>query len=532
MAGGKQTPRQKLIGLMYLIFLALMALNVSVEVLDSFALVNDGIEQTNRNFKNKVEQVYADFRTQQAISAEKVQPYYGQALRIQELADSLVDHILHGRNQMIAEINEITVEEADTLDLLNMKKKDNYSFSSSFWMIENSEDPTRPGGKGTRAYDLRQHIESFKGSVLDILEDHDLDDYVQLGLDVEGPFYMQDRTAEISWQQLMFDRVIPVAVATNLSRLVTEVRNAEFDAINLLYGAITAQDYKFDEIAARVVPNSQIVLLGESYEAEVFVAAYDSRQSPEITASRGSVTVAEGGMGKLRIPATSEGPQTYSGVITLRQPGTNTPVSYPYEGSFIVQRPSVTISADAMNVFYIGLDNPASISVPGVPNDRIKPTISAGGQLIARGSGKYDVRLQPGTNEVRITVNADVDGTTRNMGTSVFRVKTVPDPVAYIANRREGRISKEELVVARGIIPRMENFEFDMNFEIASFTMATTIAGDFRPFRAESNLFTPEMINVINNATRGQRFIFESIVTKPGPDGRVRNLSPITFTIN
>lgn len=532
MAGGKQTPRQKLIGLMYLIFLALMALNVSVEVLDSFALVNDGIEQTNRNFESKVDQVYGDFRQQEAISKEKVQPYYGEALRIKQLADSLVNNILDGRNEMIAQINEISKEEAADLNLLDMKKKDNYSFSSRFWMIDNSVDPSRPGGQGTRAYALRQHIEHFKASVISILDNHKLAEYVQLGLDVDGPFYLQDKTAEISWQQLTFDRVIPVAVATNMSRLVTEVRNAEFDAINMLYGAITADDYKFDEIAARVVPTSQIVLLGEHYEAEVFVAAYDSRQRPEITANRGSVSVADGGVGRLRIPATAEGAQTYNGVITLRQPGTNTPVSYPYNGSFIVQRPSVTVSADAMNVFYIGLDNPVSISVPGVPNERIRPTISSGGQLTSRGSGRYYVRIQPGTTEARITVNADIDGTSRNMGTSTFRVRTVPDPVAYIANRREGRISREELAVARAIIPRLENFEFDMNFEIASFVMATTVAGDFRPYRAESNVFTQEMLNVINTATRGQRFIFENIVTKPGPDGRTRNLAPITFTIN
>jgi gliding motility-associated protein GldM len=531
MAGGKQTPRQKLIGLMYLIFLALMALNVSVEVLDSFALVNDGIEQTNRNFENKVEQVYADFRQQQAIAPEKVQPYFGQALVIQSMADSLAAFILDNRTEMIARINNIPEAEAAEMNLLDMKKKDNYSFSSRFWLMDNNNDPTRPGGQGTRAYELRERIENFKAAIIDILEEHNLAEFVQLGLDVEGPFYQQDRTSEISWQQMMFDRVIPVAVATNLSRLVTEVRNAEFDAINLLYSAITADDYKFDEVAARVVPNSQIVLLGDAFEAEVFVAAYDSRQMPEITANRGSVTVTEGGVGRLRIPATAEGPQSYSGVINIRPPGGGAPQPYPFSGNFIVQRPSVTVSADAMNVFYIGLDNPVSISVPGIPSDRIRPTISAGGQLTSRGGGRYYVRLQPGTTEARITVNADVDGTSRNMGTSVFRVRTVPDPVAFIANRREGRIAREELVVARGIIPRLENFEFDMNFEIASFNMATTIAGDFRTFRSESNLFTPEMIQVINNSTRGQRFIFENITTRPGPDGRVRTLSPITFTI-
>jgi hypothetical protein len=118
------------------------------------------------------------------------------------------------------------------------------------------------------------------------------------------------------------------------------------------------------------------------------------------------------------------------------------------------------------------------------------------------------------------------------MGTSVFRVRNVPDPVAYIGGRREGRISREELALARAIIPRLENFDFDMNFEIASFNMATQVAGDFRTYNTGGNVFSPEMLQVINNATRGQRVIFENITTRPGPDGRTRSLSPITFTIN
>jgi hypothetical protein len=94
MAGGKQTPRQKLIGLMYLVFLALMALNVSVEVLDSFPMINEGLEQTNKNFEVKVDMVYRDFDQQKAISEEKVQPFYDQAQYLQVLANDLVNTLL------------------------------------------------------------------------------------------------------------------------------------------------------------------------------------------------------------------------------------------------------------------------------------------------------------------------------------------------------------------------------------------------------------------------------------------------------
>ena len=526
MAGGKQTPRQKLISLMYLVFLALMALNVSVEVLDSFPLINESIEQTNRNFEIKVDMVYSDFDKQKAVSEDKVQPYYDQAQYVKQVSDSLTRYIIHQRNSMIALLNGISLEAADTLSLFDLKAKDNYSISSNFWLRENNQEPARDGGRGTRAFELKEQISLFRQKVDSILTLHNLQ--APISLDVEGPFYRQD--FEISWQQLMFDRVISVAVATNLSRLITEIRNAEFDVISLLYGAITADDFKFDQIEARIVPNSQIVLLGDNYVADIFVAAVDTRQTPEVFVGGRQIPTSDG-IGRLRIPASSEGLQSIRGIIRVTSP-TGYPQEYPFSTTYMVQRPTATVSADRMNLFYIGLDNPISFSAPGVTSENLRPEVSSGAQIIRHSDGQYVVRVQPGTTNVTVTVNASVDGTIRNMGSSSFRVRNVPDPVAYIANRREGRITRDELLLARAIIPRMDNFEFDMNFEIASFTMFTTIAGDVRTFTSQNNRFTDEMIQVISNANRNQRFIFENITTRPGPDGRTRTLSPISFIIN
>lgn len=526
MAGAKQTPRQKLISLMYLIFLALMALNVSVEVLDSFPLINEGIEQTNRNFELKVDMVYRDFDQEKAISEDKVQPYYDEAQYIRGLADSLISYVITQRNHMIAELNRITPEEADTLNLFDLRAKDNYSTSSRFWLRDNSQDPARDGGRGTRAYVLREKILNFKHEIDSILSLHDLSDFAQLGLDVEGPFKRQD--AEISWQQLMFDRVISVAVATNLSRLITEIRNAEFDVINLLYGAITKDDFKFDRIEARVVPRSQIVLLDDYYEADIFVAAIDTRQTPQVFVGGQSIPTTDG-VGRLRILAASEGTQTRSGVIRVTSP-TGYPMEYPFSASFTVQRPTATVSATRMNLFYIGLDNPVSISAPGIPAENLRPEISSG-SLTRQPDGNYIARVQPGTSEVRITVNALMDGTQRTVGTSTFRVRTVPDPMAYVGNRREGRITRQQLLDSGGIVARMENFEFDLSYDIRSFTMLTNVRGFLQSYASDSNRFTPEMIQAISTATRDQRIFFENITTHRGPDGLERTLPQISFII-
>jgi gliding motility-associated protein GldM len=528
MAGGRQTPRQKLIGMMYLVLTALLALNVSVEVLDAFVLVDEGLQQTNVNFGRKVEMVYGDFRKQKALSEDRVEPFYTKAFEVQAITDSLVSFIVNSRTNMIAVVDKIPFEQADTMRLIDMKAKDNYSRSSSFWLtetVDGSPMPTgQPGGPGSRGYVLREKIVSFKEEVVLRIPEQ-FRDFVQLGLDVDGPFYDKGGN-EISWQAAMFDRQPPVAAATNLSRLITEVRNAEFDVVNRLYAAITAEDFTFDVIEARVIPNSRIVLLGDRFEAEVIVAAFDTRQQPEVMI--GGRTI-EGG--RLSIPATSEGLQRYSGKVRVVGPAGET--EYDFSGDYIVQRPSATVSADAMNVFYMGVDNPVSVSVPGIASENIVARISgAGNQLVRRPAGGYNVRLSSNHNinqNVTITLFARVDGTERRMGESTFRVRVVPDPYAEIAGQQEGVIPRDVLA-GQPIIPRMRDFDFKMDFRITSFMMNTTVSGEYYEWRTSGNQQTAEMEAAIRRSTRGQRFTFENIQAV-GDDGRTRNLPPMVFRI-
>ncbi|MBW6479133.1 MAG: gliding motility protein GldM [Bacteroidales bacterium] len=528
MAGGRQTPRQKLIGMMYLVLTALLALNVSVEVLDAFVLVDDGLQQTNVNFGRKVDMVYDDFRKQRALSEERVEPFYSRAMEVQEVAEELVQFILDTRTEMIANVDNISVEAADTLRLIDMKAKENYSRSSAFWLTEPIEGGSavtiQPGGPGTRAYKLRTMIDEYKEFLVGQLPEQ-FRDAIQLGLDTEGPFYDKGGNA-VTWQAAMFDRQPPVAAATNLSRLVTEVRNAEFDVSSQLYAAITADDFTFDKIEARVIPRSQIVLQGDRFEADVIVAAFDSRQHPEVII--GGRTI-EGG--RLSIPATSEGLQTYRGKV--RVIGPRGIQEYDFSGDYIVQRPTATVSADAMNVFYIGVDNPVSVSVPGIPSGNIEPRISgAGNRMVPRAGGGYNVRISSDHNvnqNVTVTLMARVDGTLRQMGSQTFRVRTVPDPYPEIAGQSEGAIARDVLA-GQPLIPRMRDFDFRMDFRITSFSMNTTVAGDFQEWRSNSNLQTPEMEAAIRRSTRGQRFQFENIQAV-GDDGRVRNLPPMVFRI-
>ncbi len=531
MAVRRQTPRQRLIGLMYLIFLALLALNVSVEVLDSFPLINRSIEETNRNFEMKVDMTYYDFEEQRLnFSDEHVYPFYGEALYIGELADSLIEYIQTNRSQMLAAVNNISFAEADTLDLMDSRRKDNYSISSRFWLIENSIDPgARDGGPGTRAYILREMITHFKNEIDSILNRHQQS--LTLALDVEGPFYVQDR--RVNWQQMTFDRVISVAVATNLNRLITEVRNAQFDAINMLYDLITAGQFRFDEVTARIVPKSEIVMAGGIYEADVFVAAIDTRQDPDITVDGIGRIPVSGGVGRIRIPASTPGTRRVSGTIEVVSPaGVRQP--HRFSTTYTVERPTATVSATRMNVFYIGAENPVSISAPGIPSENLRPRISSGASLSRQPDGTYIVEVESGTREVTVTVNALVENRLEVMGRMDFRALPLPSPEAVIAGSRGGRIDRQVLARARRIEARMgEGFAFDLHYDVESFQMSTVIGGEIRRRNQDDgNELTSDMIQLINDARSGQEITFRDIWTKPGPDGRRRNLGSLSFTIN
>jgi hypothetical protein len=199
----------------------------------------------------------------------------------------------------------------------------------------------------------------------------------------------------------------------------------------------------------------------------------------------------------------------------------------------IIQNPVLTIKTVADNVFYMGVDNPVSISVEGVPSGLLEPRISGpGNQLIKNPDGGYFVRLsqnQDLNKDVTISVMARIDGQLQNMGSANFKVKMIPDPYAEIAGQTGGNISAETLAEA-SLISRMKDIDFEINFRITSFIMNTAAGGYFLEQRSISNLLTEDMKNIIRRATPGQVFTFEEIKAV-GEDGIVRSLPPMVFRI-
>jgi len=535
MAAYKETPRQKMIAMMYLVLTALLALNVSKSMLDAFIVVNESMESTIGNFSNKIENVQAEFNKQYKLNPNKIKPYWEKAQEVKASSQELIQFIDSLKYALIIQSeNRIkTVEEAKSTSLKDIKSKDSYTEPTRFF-FNNSED----GSKGASGA-LRLRIDKFRKQTLAVMNEPENSDHI--GLLTKGPYFDADGMKQ-SWEQHNFYYTILAADVTILNKLIGEVQNAEFDVTSYLFSSVTAEDFKFDDITAKVISKNSYILKGQQYEAEVFVAAYDTKQKPEVYVLQGAdeinesnlsrATPLEGkdGVVKLNFSNGAEGTHKYAGFIRIVNPE-GEKVDYPFKSEYIVGPPSLTVAATKMNVFYIGVDNPVSISVPGMADELINPTISAGKLKKNPAGPGYIVNVETGTTKTVISATANYNGTKLNMGSSDFRVKRVPDPVAKIARQKEGSIDKNTLIAAAAIIPSMDDFEFDLNFIVNSFTMVTMLNGDFVPKTTQGNQFSAEMIEMIRNARRGQKFFFENIQAS-GPDGSKRTLNPINLTIN
>ncbi len=534
MAGYKETPRQKMMAMMYLVLTALLALNVSKEMLDAFIVVNESTVATNITFSDKIENTYARFIEQLAINPNKVKPFYDKAMKVKELSEEMTNYIDSIKYAIIVatDTRTETMEQARTTPLKEIKSVDRYTEPTRFF-FGHSDDGSAGEGRI-----LKNKINVFRTKMLKIASRPE--DSHRLGMITDGDYRDADGAPQ-NWEEHNFYYTVLAADIAILNKLITDVKNAEFDVISHLYSAVSAEDFKFDKIEAKVIPRSHYIFVGEEYEAEIIVAAVDTKQDPDIYYIEGVDTITnidnarkvEGKEAavKIVIPATSTGIKKYAGKIRVISP-TGEEKFYSFKDEYLVAMPSLTVSATKMNVFYTGVDNPVSISVSGIGKEKIHPRISIGTLAPDPASGDYIVRIPGGsTGKAVISVNAEYEGGTKSMGLAEFRIKRVPDPSAYIANINQGNIDKNTLIVAGAIIPKMpDDFEFDLNFIIVSYTFTSVRSGDIFERQGRGNALSEDMKNFIRASRRGTKIWLENIIAK-GPDGN-RRLGTISLVVN
>ncbi|WP_317130929.1 type IX secretion system motor protein PorM/GldM [Sphingobacterium daejeonense] len=284
-----------------------------------------------------------------------------------------------------------------------------------------------------------------------------------------------------------------------------------------------------DKFAAVAVAPTSYLVQGQPYAAEVFLTASDSKSQPSISVNGANLDVVDG-KGVYRVPTNREGIFTWSGVIKVKQTdGSIREYRTPVQ-TYQVARPSAVVSPDKMNVLYIGVNNPISVSAPGTPTDKVKVSMSGGS--ISGSGGKYNVKVSsPGT--ARISVAAEVaPGKTQTLSTTEFRVKRIPDPIAQFAGKTGGAMATVAIKAQNAIFAKLDNFDFDASFKVTKFSLIIAKPrADAIVLSTSGNRLSSSMKSALNGITPGSRVIFDNIIAV-GPDGTPRQLNAVALTAN
>lgn len=554
MAGGKLPPRQKMIGMMYLVLTALLAMNVSKDILDAFVVVNNGIENSTSTFADKTSIYYSKFAAA-AIDSETAKPFKVKADKVKQMTDDLYEYIKKLKHHLVTVVDKTPEGSPDSMyNVANVQSKDNYDAPT---LTMGLQEPATPQDGEWTAVDLRKKINKYQADLLDLFkEDKEVFDVMKKTLTIldTEDFGMVNGTKE-TWETGNFYHVPLAAVITILSKIQSDVRSAEAEVVAKLYENIDAAGVSFSKVEGFAYAKRAYVMDGDSFAAQIFTAAYNDLDNPEIfIGSYDSAAVVKGetdetkimkgtkgdnwssakiggwyqlkdveaGKGYLKIKE-GVGVHEWGGIIKVKTK--KGPKIYPFKSSFEVGKPSTTVAAAAMNVFYMGIDNPVSVSAP-MPNFKA----SAPGLRAGSGAGQYVMRPTK-VGDVSVSVTAtDDNGKTVNLGSTKFRVKKIPNPVPYIAGKT-GSCTMSKGDLANGVIQaKMEGFEFDIKVMVSSFSVGTSVAGDYKEVNVNGSRMDGTAQALINKAARGQRFYVEKMKVKM-PDGTTRELANINIKI-
>lgn len=538
MAHGKETPRQKMIGMMYLVLTALLALNVSKDILDAFVLVEGGLSKTTENFGARNQVVYDQFSVMYISNPTRVKPWQDKALEVKRKADSLYNYIQDLKIKIIKKSEGEDTKAVEGTKIIGEKieVKDNTDIPAELMIT---------GGKGI---DLKARIEDFRNLILGMTNNEaEIVNSIKHTLDTSNPPAKEGLEAR-TWESEHFEGLPLIAVATIMTKMQGDIRNAESEIIHYLINQIEAGSFKFNKLEPTVIPNSNYIIRGNEYKAEVFLAASDTTQKPSIYVGQvEKFKTADGredyrmvgkydsltidpitNKGILRRPTGATGTMKWGGLIQLKA-ADGSYIKRPFSAEYQVAEANAVVSPTKMNVLYIGVDNPISISVSGIPSDRIFATSSNG---IIRRSGNAWVAIPRQAGTASINVDADVygDGKRKSMGKMEFRVKNIPDPIGKVAGRKGGAIDKATLAAQMIVNADLENFEFDAKFTVTEFTVSALVRGFNQEEISKSFKITSAQRDIISNLKKGEKVFFDNIKAV-GPDGKQRELPTISFKI-
>lgn len=507
-----ETPRQRMISMMYLVYTAMLALNVSAEILNAFVTVGDSVEVSNKLMAGKAESSYIAFENAYNGNPGKVGENWAKAQEVREKTKKMLEYIDNIKYELHAMTDGLKGGVAESKKLLAEKgfdaivKKDNYNEPTRYFLA-GTED-----GSAGKALELRKKIEAYQADMLSYVSSEAYKKQLKsMQIQTEGT-WKNAAGQSLNWQQYNFFHMIITADMVLLNKFKSEIQNAEMDLINHLYQQVSADDFKFDQVTARVLPKSTYIIQGGQYEADVIVAAYDSKS--ELTGEvRGQNLVGDSGMLKLKFGANTLGEQKYKGTVYVKKETGSVP--YEFEGEYFVAAPSATVSPTNLNVLYVGIDNPISVSVPGANSRDVVVAVSGAGAILTKvkdKDGEYLVKPTKQGEACQINVRAKMSGKEMDMGTMRFRTKPIPKPIAKVGSYKDGRVDKNAILAYNKVTIDKGDFDFPVRYRAKSYKVELITGGDRKPpMMVNGENFTPEVQNAIQKARPGSTLLITEI---------------------
>src|SRR5215207_3623626 len=406
-------PRQKMINLMYLVLTALLALNVSAEILNAFKTVDRSLTNTNTTINHSTETILGSLQEKMTdpTSRAKAEIWYPKAQQAQALTKDMYNYVAALKAEILKASDFDPAKNGDS-----SFKQDNLDIATRIMVEE---------GKGK---ELRQKLEQYKKALLaiDPLIAKEYQNALQVDLSTPP---VQDKSNK-TWEAAYFHMVPTVAAITMLSKFQNDVKTSENKVVAFCHEQVGKVQVRFDTYTAIVGQSSNYVMPGQEVEVMAGVGAFSKAAQPIISINGQSVGLGEDGQAKLKMQGGGLGKHSIPVVIRFKdQDGKGQVINKTVE--YTVGQASASIALDKMNVLYIGVANPISVAASGGGDDRIQVSISGGGgRLEKTGAGKYNAHVSTNTDNCTITVM--VDGKTA--GVSQFRVRDIPDPVATVGS--------------------------------------------------------------------------------------------------
>jgi gliding motility-associated protein GldM len=551
MAGGKETPRQKMIGMMYLVLTALLALNVAKEIVNAFVKINDRIEFSSHHLVDSTVGSYAKFDNKRAAliatkaSTEELDFWQAKANRLSERTRQIIHYILSEANEMIrASEGKEWIGDRDEQgriislkSLMEMTKMDNYDVPTNFFIGGN---PKQPKARGLALVDS---IHNYRNDVLETLANYS-EGTTRYKLDMQYDFYEQlqscnpsdkekliqlykqltipekvpskdgNNIIELPWPSAMFDHAPIVAAVAILNTLKLDVVNVESLAAEFMINKVDAPIFNFNKIEPLAFAPKGYLNTGDSMNLKVMIAAYDTNEIVDIRYGINVDTLAERmkkSNGDIVLKATSPGDYAVRGQIAVKEKGQITWKDWSFD--YKVGKPSGTVSLPEMNILYRRYDNKVAGAVTGFNNFVLTPVDNI--QLNKQG----DIYIaKPGnqrTAKIGIQGIAE-DGSRVTMGTFEFRVKNLPLPKLNISGVfEENTISRGQIEGANILTAKfLPDDPIDLTFPVVSYTIK--IEGAPREFSERSNRITPAAKSYMRQAPPNSFITVTAIVQEPG----------------